>query len=40
MFTADEVPALNMPDGYKQAIAAWYGRRHADSAGLDDSERM
>ncbi|MEU4892019.1 NUDIX hydrolase [Streptomyces sp. NPDC044780] len=37
MFTADEVPRLNMPDGYKQAIAAWYGRR---DAGLDDYERM
>ena len=23
VFTVDEVPELNMPDGYKQAIAAW-----------------
>jgi hypothetical protein len=26
MFTAGEVPELNMPDGYKCAIAAWYSR--------------
>jgi 8-oxo-dGTP pyrophosphatase MutT (NUDIX family) len=26
MFTADEVPGLTMPDGYKQSIAAWYAR--------------
>lgn len=26
-FTADEVPDLNMPDGYKRAIATWYGQR-------------
>ncbi|WP_255953961.1 NUDIX hydrolase [Streptomyces odontomachi] len=26
MFTADEVPHLTMPDGYKQSIAAWYER--------------
>ncbi|WP_406463428.1 NUDIX domain-containing protein [Streptomyces sp. NBC_01622] len=26
MFTADEVPNLVMPDGYKQSIAAWYAR--------------
>lgn len=26
LFTASEVPALTMPDGYKQSIAAWYGR--------------
>ncbi|MFI0983607.1 NUDIX domain-containing protein [Streptomyces sp. NPDC021093] len=25
LFTADEVPELRMPDGYKQSIAAWYG---------------
>ncbi|WP_414167205.1 NUDIX hydrolase [Streptoverticillium reticulum] len=29
LFTADEVPGLNMPDGYKRAIAAWYGQRHS-----------
>jgi 8-oxo-dGTP pyrophosphatase MutT (NUDIX family) len=26
MFTADEVPGLVMPDGYKQSIASWYDR--------------
>ncbi|MEU5425575.1 NUDIX hydrolase [Streptomyces olivoreticuli] len=26
LFTADEVPGLNMPDGYKRAIAVWYGQ--------------
>jgi 8-oxo-dGTP pyrophosphatase MutT (NUDIX family) len=26
MFTADEVPGLTMPDGYKQSITAWYER--------------
>ncbi|MEV0778602.1 NUDIX hydrolase [Streptomyces sp. NPDC050428] len=26
LFTANEVPALTMPQGYKQSIAAWYGR--------------
>jgi len=40
MFTADEVPELNMPDGYKQAIAAWYGRKGAGSTALDEYERM
>lgn len=40
MFTAEEVPELNMPDGYKQAIAAWYGLKRADSQVLDDYERM
>ncbi|MFD9791356.1 NUDIX domain-containing protein [Streptomyces sp. NPDC059070] len=25
LFTADEVPELTMPEGYKQSIAAWYG---------------
>ncbi|WP_245689543.1 NUDIX domain-containing protein [Streptomyces chattanoogensis] len=40
MFAADEVPGLNMPDGYTQAIAAWYGRRHGHPADLDASERM
>ncbi|MEW1722087.1 NUDIX domain-containing protein [Streptomyces sp. NPDC093109] len=24
LFTADEVPGLNMPPGYKRSIAAWY----------------
>ncbi|MCC3777837.1 NUDIX domain-containing protein [Streptomyces sp. UNOB3_S3] len=28
VFTADEVPGLHMPDGYKRAIATWYGHRH------------
>ncbi len=37
MFTAVEVPTLNMPEGYKQAVAAWYGRGSAD---LDEYERM
>ncbi|MER5299713.1 NUDIX hydrolase [Streptomyces lasiicapitis] len=27
LFTADEVPGLTMPDGYKQSIAAWYRRQ-------------
>ncbi|MGW7003877.1 NUDIX hydrolase [Streptomyces sp. NPDC054933] len=27
LFTADEVRGLNMPDGYKRSIAAWYGRK-------------
>jgi 8-oxo-dGTP pyrophosphatase MutT (NUDIX family) len=40
MFTADEVPELNMPDGYKQAIAAWYGLKRAESQVLDDYGRM
>ncbi|MFD3524556.1 NUDIX domain-containing protein [Streptomyces sp. NPDC058653] len=26
LFTAIEVPALTMPQGYKQSIAAWFGR--------------
>ncbi|MFJ9901138.1 NUDIX domain-containing protein [Streptomyces sp. NPDC091280] len=26
VFTANEVPHLTMPDGYKQSIAAWYAR--------------
>lgn len=26
LFTAKEVPELNMPEGYKQSIAAWYER--------------
>lgn len=30
LFTAEEVPALNMPDGYKQSVATWYQLR--DSA--------
>ncbi|MGW0651769.1 NUDIX hydrolase [Streptomyces umbrinus] len=36
-FSADEVVRLNMPEGYKQAVAAWYRR---DTGSLDDSERM
>ncbi|GAA2720451.1 MULTISPECIES: NUDIX hydrolase [Streptomyces] len=28
LFAADDVPALNMPDGYKRAIGTWYGQRH------------
>lgn len=40
MFTAHEVPGLNMPDGYKQAIATWYGRGHTGPAALNDHERM
>ncbi|MBZ4319942.1 NUDIX hydrolase [Streptomyces huiliensis] len=27
LFAADEVPGLNMPDGYKRSIATWYGQR-------------
>ncbi|MFB7329622.1 NUDIX domain-containing protein [Streptomyces sp. NPDC056190] len=30
MFAADQVPALNMPEGYKRAVAAWYLRDVAD----------
>ncbi|MFE0257276.1 NUDIX domain-containing protein [Streptomyces sp. NPDC059010] len=26
LFTAEEVPRLNMPKGYKQSIAAWFER--------------
>ncbi|MFD7163603.1 NUDIX hydrolase [Streptomyces violascens] len=37
VFAADEVQALNMPDGYKQSIATWFRLREA---GLDDCERM
>jgi 8-oxo-dGTP pyrophosphatase MutT (NUDIX family) len=37
MFTAEEVPTLNMPEGYKRAVAKWYRR---DAVGLDDYERM
>ncbi|ANP48342.1 NUDIX hydrolase [Streptomyces griseochromogenes] len=40
MFSADEVLGLNMPDGYKQAIAAWYGRVNTGSAAVDEYERM
>ena len=25
MFSESETPSLNMPDGYKRSIAAWYG---------------
>ncbi|MEU0203357.1 MULTISPECIES: NUDIX hydrolase [unclassified Streptomyces] len=37
MFTAEEVPTLNMPEGYKRAVATWYRR---DAVVLDDYERM
>jgi len=26
LFTADQVPDLRMPDGYKQSVTAWFGR--------------
>ncbi|GCD40624.1 NUDIX hydrolase [Streptomyces paromomycinus] len=26
LFSVGEVPRLTMPDGYKRAVAAWYGR--------------
>ncbi|PKV84226.1 NUDIX domain-containing protein [Streptomyces sp. TLI_146] len=26
LFTADEVPALTMPDGYKQSITTWFAQ--------------
>lgn len=26
LFSEDEVPTLNMPDGYKRSIATWYAR--------------
>ncbi|MGC0328032.1 8-oxo-dGTP pyrophosphatase MutT (NUDIX family) [Streptomyces sp. SAI-170] len=34
LFAANHVAALNMPEGYKQAVAAWFGRK------ADDYERM
>ncbi|MFI5794071.1 NUDIX domain-containing protein [Streptomyces sp. NPDC051677] len=40
MFTADEMPKLNMPDGYKQAISAWYSHGRTDLAVLDKPEGM
>ncbi|MEV0639577.1 NUDIX domain-containing protein [Streptomyces sp. NPDC050619] len=40
LFTADDVPELNMPDGYKRAIAAWYGGRPGGPAARDDYERL
>ncbi|MFM9442606.1 NUDIX hydrolase [Streptomyces acidiscabies] len=30
LFTAEEVPALTMPDGYKRAITAWLRRTPAE----------
>ncbi|MFJ6604757.1 NUDIX hydrolase [Streptomyces lydicus] len=27
LFNANQVAGLNMPDGYKRSIAAWYGRK-------------
>jgi 8-oxo-dGTP pyrophosphatase MutT (NUDIX family) len=27
LFAADEVPGLNMPDGYKRSVADWFSRR-------------
>jgi ADP-ribose pyrophosphatase YjhB (NUDIX family) len=32
LFSEDEVPGLNMPDGYKRSIATWYARLRADAA--------
>ncbi|MFC5725027.1 NUDIX domain-containing protein [Streptomyces gamaensis] len=29
LFKADDVAGLRMPQGYKRAIARWYGQRHA-----------
>ncbi|MFG3282038.1 NUDIX domain-containing protein [Streptomyces sp. NPDC048111] len=37
LFTAAQVPALNMPDGYKRSIAAWL-QLHAP--GVVECERM
>ncbi|OXM50260.1 NUDIX hydrolase [Amycolatopsis thailandensis] len=31
-FTADEIPHLVMPDGYKRSIATWFARLDADGA--------
>ena len=31
LFAAGQVPGLDMPDGYKRSIAAWFGRRDAGS---------
>jgi 8-oxo-dGTP pyrophosphatase MutT (NUDIX family) len=33
LFTAEEVPGLRMPDGYKASIVAWYARRAATAPG-------
>ncbi|WP_328869650.1 NUDIX hydrolase [Streptomyces sp. NBC_00287] len=38
LFTADEVPGLRMPNGYKQAIDAWY--RRGTASARDDYERQ
>lgn len=40
MFSADEVSGLNMPDGYKQAITAWYGQGRPGATGQGNGERM
>ncbi|MEU6230519.1 NUDIX domain-containing protein [Streptomyces sp. NPDC047042] len=37
LFAAGEVARLNMPDGYKQAVAAWY---RSDVPGFDERQRM
>lgn len=31
LFAEDEVPNLNMPEGYKRSIAAWFERLRADA---------
>ncbi|MFK0244502.1 NUDIX domain-containing protein [Amycolatopsis azurea] len=31
-FSADEIPDLVMPDGYKRSIATWFARVNADAA--------
>jgi hypothetical protein len=30
LFTHDEVPDLNMPDGYKRSIVTWFAHLTAD----------
>ena len=30
LFTHDEVPDLNMPDGYKRSITTWFAHLTAD----------
>ncbi|MFB7741900.1 NUDIX domain-containing protein [Streptomyces sp. NPDC056132] len=37
LFTAEEVPALHMPDGYKRSVAAWFRLRESRPS---DCERI
>ena len=31
LFTEDEVPGLNMPEGYRRSVATWFERLRADA---------